>query len=128
MFNKAQTAIAATAAAFALALPATEPAEAARPETPDECVTDGAAGSAYRVGINCRVVDVDGYPREYIVYVPSRAPVTGRARPSSLCSTAAPAAGSSSCEFPAGASRPTPPDWSPSSRPGCATACSSPAG
>jgi polyhydroxybutyrate depolymerase len=81
MFNKAQTAIAATAAAFALALPATEPAEAARPETPDECVTDGAAGSAYRVGINCRVVDVDGYPREYIVYVPSRAPVTGPRAP-----------------------------------------------
>ncbi len=81
MFSKAHTAMAAAAAAFALALPAAAPAHAAQSDSPEQCVTDGAAGSAYRVGINCRVVEVDGHPREYIVYVPSRAPVTGPRAP-----------------------------------------------
>ena len=81
MFSKAHTAMAAAAAAFALALPAAAPAHAAQSDSPEQCVTDGAAGSAYRVGINCRVVEVDGHPREYIVYVPNRTPVTGPRAP-----------------------------------------------
>ncbi len=77
MFSKALTALAAAATAVALAAPA----QAAPSDSPEQCVTDGTAGSAYRVGINCRVVEVDGHPREYIVYVPSRAPVTGPRAP-----------------------------------------------
>ncbi|MET0760732.1 MAG: PHB depolymerase family esterase [Thermoleophilaceae bacterium] len=77
MFSKALTALAAAATAVALAAPA----QAAPSDSPEQCVTDGAAGSAYRVGINCRVVEVDGHPRKYIVYVPSRAPVTGPRAP-----------------------------------------------
>lgn len=35
-----------------------------------DCDSLGPAGTAFVRGINCRVVKVDGYPREYIVYVP----------------------------------------------------------
>ena len=43
------------------------------------CDTQGAAGTAYDVGVNCRTVELDGVDREYLVYVPQqrleRAPV-----------------------------------------------------
>ena len=35
------------------------------------CQSDGMAGTAYVRGANCRQVLVDGYPRRYIVYVPT---------------------------------------------------------
>lgn len=34
------------------------------------CDSQGAAGSEYVQGVNCRVTAVDGHPRNYIVYVP----------------------------------------------------------
>ena len=45
------------------------------------CVTAGAVGIPYRTGVNCRVVEVDGHPRRFVVYVPRRRPVTGPLRP-----------------------------------------------
>ena len=51
------------------------------PLPPGACVTHGAVGLAYEVGVNCRVVDVDGHPRRFIVYVPATAPVTGPRAP-----------------------------------------------
>lgn len=38
----------------------------------NQCVTDGTAayaGTPYTQGVNCRLIDIDGYPRRYIVYV-----------------------------------------------------------
>jgi polyhydroxybutyrate depolymerase len=64
----------AAAAALVAALAATAPAAAhARqsPLPPGACVTHGAAGLAYGVGVNCRTVEHDGIARRYIVYVPS---------------------------------------------------------
>jgi polyhydroxybutyrate depolymerase len=52
-----------------------------RAAAPDACVTSGPAGTAYRPGVNCRVVDVDGFPRRYIVYIPRTRPVTGSRAP-----------------------------------------------
>ena len=70
------------ALAIALAAPAAAPARAPDPGDPrDICDTEGPAGRQYRVGINCRVVEVDGHPRKYIVYVPDRTPVTGSRAP-----------------------------------------------
>jgi polyhydroxybutyrate depolymerase len=43
------------------------------------CATRGGAGVAYDAGVNCRVVEVDGHPRRFIAYVPSRRPSAGRA-------------------------------------------------
>ena len=62
----------AAAAALAAALAATAPAAHARqsPLPPGACVTHGAAGLAYGVGVNCRTVEHDGIARRYIVYVP----------------------------------------------------------
>src|SRR5688572_21968841 len=37
------------------------------------CDSNADAGSAYVEGVNCRLMEVDGYPREYIVYVPAGA-------------------------------------------------------
>jgi polyhydroxybutyrate depolymerase len=34
------------------------------------CDSEGVAGTAFVRGVNCRVVPIDGFPREYIVYVP----------------------------------------------------------
>jgi polyhydroxybutyrate depolymerase len=51
------------------------------PLPPGACVTHGAVGLAYEVGVNCRVVEVDGHPRRFIVYVPERRPVTGPRAP-----------------------------------------------
>ncbi len=37
-----------------------------------QCNTDGTAayaGTPYTLGVNCRLIDIDGYPRRYIVYV-----------------------------------------------------------
>src|SRR5947208_2586476 len=34
------------------------------------CDSNGLAGTPFVRGINCRVVGIDGYPRQYIVYVP----------------------------------------------------------
>ena len=76
MFIKGIAGIAVTALAIALAAPAAAPAQAA-----DECDSEGAAGRPYRIGINCRVVQVDGHPRKYIVYVPDRRPVPGSQAP-----------------------------------------------
>lgn len=36
-----------------------------------ECRATSSAGTPYGAGVNCRTVLVDGYPREYIVYVPA---------------------------------------------------------
>jgi polyhydroxybutyrate depolymerase len=36
------------------------------------CATSGAAGTPYAPGVNCRTVEVDGHPRQYLVYVPAR--------------------------------------------------------
>jgi poly(3-hydroxybutyrate) depolymerase len=35
------------------------------------CASDGPAGTPYATGVNCRTVTVDGYEREYAVYVPA---------------------------------------------------------
>jgi poly(3-hydroxybutyrate) depolymerase len=51
------------------------------PLPPGACATHGAVGRAYHVGVNCRVVEVNSHPRRFIVYVPSRAPVTGPRAP-----------------------------------------------
>jgi len=40
-------------------------------EFPANCASTGPAGTPYRPGANCRVVAVDGFPRQYIVYVPN---------------------------------------------------------
>ncbi|MDX6581900.1 MAG: polyhydroxybutyrate depolymerase [Solirubrobacterales bacterium] len=37
------------------------------------CATNAEAGTAFAEGVNCRVLEVDGYPREYLVYVPASA-------------------------------------------------------
>jgi polyhydroxybutyrate depolymerase len=62
-----------------LAVPAT--AAAAPPLPPGACVTAGAVGQAYAPGVNCRVVEVDGFRRRFEVYVPHRRPVTGSRAP-----------------------------------------------
>jgi polyhydroxybutyrate depolymerase len=80
MFSRYLLAVAA-AAALTLTLPHASQARALPPEAPEQCDTDAAVGSAYRVGINCRVVEVDGHPRKFIVYVPDRAPVAGSRAP-----------------------------------------------
>jgi len=60
-------------AAVSAALAAPAPATA---QEPVDCVT---RAGAYEPGANCRVIDVDGGPREFIVYVPERpAAATGR--------------------------------------------------
>lgn len=51
-----------SAAIVALLLPTSAAAVA--------CDSQGAAGSAYVQGVNCRVSAVDGHPRNYLVYVP----------------------------------------------------------
>ena len=51
------------------------------PLPPEACVTHGVVGLGYEVGVNCRVVAVDGHPRRFIVYVPATAPVTGPRAP-----------------------------------------------
>jgi poly(3-hydroxybutyrate) depolymerase len=38
---------------------------------PAACATLGPAGTPYATGANCRVVTVDGFPRQYLVYVPA---------------------------------------------------------
>jgi polyhydroxybutyrate depolymerase len=45
------------------------------------CETQGAAGVAYEVGVNCRTVALDGVDREYLVYVPRQRPLTGERAP-----------------------------------------------
>ena len=45
------------------------------------CATEGPVGIPYATGVNCRVVEVDGHPRRFVVYVPGRPPVTGSRRP-----------------------------------------------
>ena len=83
-----KTLLAALALTAAAAVPAGAEASApdrvhagASPLPPGACVTHGAVGLAYEVGVNCRVVDVDGHPRRFIVYVPATAPVTGPRAP-----------------------------------------------
>ena len=77
--------LAAVAAAMTAATLAAAPARADAvhhsPLPPGACATHGAVGRAYEVGVNCRVVEVDGFPRRFIVYVPSRPPVTGTRAP-----------------------------------------------
>ena len=74
---------AALAAALAVAPAASARGDAERqnPLPPGSCATHGAVGLAYQVGVNCRVVEVDGHPRRFIVYVPDRRPVTGPLTP-----------------------------------------------
>jgi polyhydroxybutyrate depolymerase len=66
-----------TAATIALAAPAVASAQL----EPEECATQGLAGTAYVPGINCRQVEVDGALRRYVVYVPTTRPVTGSRAP-----------------------------------------------
>ena len=84
----AKTLFATLALTAAAALPAGADASAPdrvhageSPLPPGACATHGAVGLAYEVGVNCRVVDVDGHPRRFIVYVPATAPVTGPRAP-----------------------------------------------
>jgi poly(3-hydroxybutyrate) depolymerase len=76
------TRVASLAAAAAVAAVAAVAAPAAHAQDPAEpCATSGAAGLAYRTGVNCRTVEVDGIDRHYIVYVPRQRPVTGDRAP-----------------------------------------------
>ena len=69
-------AVAALALTAALAAPTSGLAQASDPADPDRrsplppgaCVTHGAVGLAYEVGVNCRVVNVDGHPRRFVEY------------------------------------------------------------
>ena len=70
-----------TLAAAAGLLAGAGTASAQGPPPAGACATEGEAGIPYRTGVNCRVVEVDGHPRRYVVYVPSRPPVTGSLRP-----------------------------------------------
>jgi polyhydroxybutyrate depolymerase len=88
MFSKRLLAATAAAAAVAVAAPAAQapaadaaPTNAAAANAPAECGTYRAAGHPYRFGVNCRIVEVDGFPRKYIVYVPTHRPVTGLRSP-----------------------------------------------
>src|SRR5262245_40315906 len=45
---------------------------------PVPCATQGPTGTAYAQGVNCRTVDLDGHPREFLVYVPQTPPAGGR--------------------------------------------------
>ncbi|HEX6026364.1 MAG TPA: hypothetical protein VFZ00_30495 [Solirubrobacter sp.] len=36
------------------------------------CATQGGAGTPYATGVNCRTIEVDGHPRQFLVYVPQR--------------------------------------------------------
>jgi polyhydroxybutyrate depolymerase len=66
----------------AAALTALAPAAASADQhAPSACVTSGLAGQAYRPGVNCRLIDVDGFPRRFLVYVPHTRPVTGERAP-----------------------------------------------
>src|SRR5688572_18694735 len=61
------------AALVALGLSASVKVSSA-PPSPDfnvACDSTSLAGTPFVSGINCRVVNVDGHPREYIVYVPN---------------------------------------------------------
>lgn len=68
---------------LSLAAAGIAPSAAAPPACPVQitvepfCATWGAAGTPFAVGANCRVADVDGFPRQYIVYVPAVAPRGG---------------------------------------------------
>ena len=70
-------AVAALALAWLLAPPppaAALPGDACEIEhgfTRRQCDSEGLAGTPFVRGVNCRVVPVDGFPREYIVYVPT---------------------------------------------------------
>lgn len=77
MSRKRLAAALVAAAAAAIITPALASAQVPAPS----CVTDGEAGLAYQVGVNCRTVEVDGHPRRYIVYVPNRRPTTGARAP-----------------------------------------------
>ncbi len=41
---------------------------------PGTCATQGGEGTPYATGVNCRTIQVDGHPRQYLVYVPRRRP------------------------------------------------------
>jgi polyhydroxybutyrate depolymerase len=60
--------LAAIVGAAATLAVAASPADA---QEPVDCATDAGA---YAVGANCRTLDVDGYPRRFIVYVPATRP------------------------------------------------------
>jgi poly(3-hydroxybutyrate) depolymerase len=70
--------IATVLAAAALAAPASA-APHDNPLPQGACGTQGPVGLAYLPGVNCRVAQVDGYPRRFVVYVPRRRPPSGRA-------------------------------------------------
>ena len=54
---------------------------AAEATPPEECTHLGLPGDPYQVGVNCRVMEVDGHPREFIVYRPDRDPEPGQRVP-----------------------------------------------
>jgi poly(3-hydroxybutyrate) depolymerase len=62
-------AVAGLAVAALLAIPRAAPART--------CDTQGAAGTGYAPGVNCRTVELDGIDRRYLVYIPRG--LTGRA-------------------------------------------------
>ena len=69
---------------FAVLIAATLAPSAQARESPlpaGACATEGAVGIPYRTGVNCRIVEVDGHPRRFVVYVPRQRPVTGPLRP-----------------------------------------------
>jgi poly(3-hydroxybutyrate) depolymerase len=86
---RSRTVVSALALAVMAAVPTSAVAQApdrahaggASPLPPGACVTHGAVGLAYEVGVNCRVVQVDGHPRRFVVYVPASRPVTGPRAP-----------------------------------------------
>ena len=43
-----------------------------------ECDTFGPSGTTYRPGVNCRTIDVDGYRRTYIAYIPNDVMESGK--------------------------------------------------
>jgi polyhydroxybutyrate depolymerase len=70
---------AALAAAFAASPDAVEARQSPLP--PGACVTAGEVGIPYEVGVNCRTVEVDGFPRRFEVYIPRTRPTTGVGAP-----------------------------------------------
>jgi polyhydroxybutyrate depolymerase len=54
---------------------------AAEATPPEECTHHGLPGEPYQVGVNCRVMEVDGHPRQFIVYRPDRDPERGQRVP-----------------------------------------------
>ena len=64
--------LAAALAAGGLGAPGPAAAAGGAPAPTAACPVHQPAGTPYAVGVNCRLVEVDGHPRQFIVYVPRR--------------------------------------------------------